>query len=312
VDTVQAKFIASVFEEIFSSPLSFPQLELKTSITYPDELTKENIANVRFYTTIQDFKINIYRDGRNPFKKYIEKPNWFEPEEILNSPNIIWEFLEYLGATDSQGDKRKKWMLEASSFLLKECDGQAFNLLEKADYDVERVREIIADENEIGYSRKKADMFIRDMLDWGIWSTELGIENLNVASDTNTIRVALRSGLINSEFPLLASYLDIYSYQYGFVDQKTQEGWRTVWEEWRKIPNNHCPKSPASMDYLIYKSIGKKYCLLNKRKCNDCVLNKVCPTEKRNLKPPKSISMLGSTGWDRGKTDSGGGGGIMS
>ncbi|BDG32751.1 hypothetical protein PthBH41_24630 [Parageobacillus thermoglucosidasius] len=308
----QARKIAEIFEQIFSSPSSFPQLELNTKITNTKGLSKENIANVRFYTAIQDFKINIYKDGRNPFQKYLEKPEWFEPEKIVESPNIILEFLEYLGATGSQGDKRIKWMLEASKFLLETCNGQAYNLLEICNNDLELVRKLISDERDIGFSRKKADMFIRDMLDWNIWDTDIGIEKLNVASDTNTIRVALRTGLLELDFPLLASYLDVYCYQYGLVDYKTQEGWRTVWEEWKKIPNNHCPKTPASMDYLIYKSIGKKYCKLNKRKCEECVLNQVCPPDKRNLKPPRSISIYGQTGWESGKTDAGGGGGIMS
>lgn len=312
IDRKQAKKIAEVFEKIFSNPESFPELQIKTSITYPEQLTKQNIANIRFFTAIQDFKINIYKNGRNPFEKYLEKPEWFEPTEIIEKPEYILEFLDYLDATGSQGDKRKKWMLAAANFLLEECDGQAYNLIKLAEGDVEKIRNFIADKSEIGYSRKKADMFIRDMLDWEVWDTNIGVEKLNVASDSNTMRVALRTGLINPEFPLLASYLDIYGLQYVYVDKKTQEGWRIVWEEWKKLPNNHCPKSPASMDYLIYRSIGKKFCWLNKRKCEKCILNEVCPLEKRNLKPPKAISIHGMTGWISGKTDNGGGGGIMA
>lgn len=67
-----------------------------------------------------------------------------------------------------------------------------------------------------------------------------------------------------------------------------------------------------NMDYLIYKSIGRKSCLLNARKCNKCIMNDICPIEKRKLKPPKSISIKGMTGWESGSTDEGGGGGIMS
>lgn len=173
---------------------------------------------------------------------------------------------------------------------------------------------MLADVNEIGYSRKKADMFIRDMFDWNIWVPGKNRDKLNVASDSNTMRVALRSGLLETEIPLLTSYLGVYCYQYSLVDDMTQEAWRIVWNEWNKIPDNSAPPAPASMDYLIYKSIGKKCCLKNKRKCSTCVMNTICPNDrkKRNLKSPKSISIMGMTGWESGRTDDGGGGGIMA
>ena len=43
-----------------------------------------------------------------------------------------------------------------------------------------------------------------------------------------------------------------------------------------------------------------------------CIMNDICPEEKRNLKPPKSISIKGMTGWESEITDDGGGGGIMA
>ena len=203
-------------------------------------------------------------------------------------------------------------MLAAADFLIEKCNGDAYDIFSMCNQDVIRVRELIADLNKIGFSRKKADMFIRDMFDWDVWQAGKNIEEMNVASDTNTMRVALRTGVLETQIPLLASYLDVYCYQYSYMDAMTQRAWRTVWDEWRKIPNNSCPQTPASMDYFIYKSIGKSNCKPNARKCAICVLDSVCPQEKRNLKPPKSISIIGMTGWESGKTDGGGGGGIMS
>lgn len=311
INVEQAKKIAKVFEDVFAFKEKYPNIEISPQIN-KEGLSKSNIANVRFFTAIQDFKINIYKAGRDPFQKYLEKPEWFTASLIVESQNNILDFLKYIEATGSQGDKRQKWMLNAAQFLLDFCDGDAFNLFTLCKEDVIKIRELIADGQDFGYSRKKADMFIRDMIDWGVWNATQNLDKMNVASDTNTMRVALRTGLLEIPIPLLASYLDVYCYQYSLVDSLTQSGWRTVWEEWRNIPENHCPSTPASMDYLLYKSIGKANCKQNARKCDKCLLNEVCPKEKRNLKPPKSISILGLTGWESGRTDGGGGGGIMA
>lgn len=311
INQEKAKEIAETFEMVFANIDNYSHLEVSPPVNRQG-LSAENICNVRFFTAIQDFKIDIYKQGRDPFQKYIENPEWYEAQHIIDDESNIIGFLQYLGATGSQGDKRQKWMLEAAKFLVNECQGNAINLINICNKSILQVRELIADNNEIGYSRKKADMFIRDMIDWEVWEGNEEVSELNVASDANTMRVALRSGLVDTSIPLLASYMDVYCFQYGLVDNVTQEGWRTVWMEWRKIPNNHCPPSPASMDYLIYKSIGKACCKPNQRKCNLCILDSVCPEQKRILKTPKSISIYGMTGWESGKTDAGGGGGIMS
>lgn len=311
INEKQATKIAKKFDEVFLDRTKYADIEISPQINKTG-LTPNNIANVRFFTAIQDFNINIYKEGRDPFQQFLVTPHWFDAYKIYNNKSIILDFLNYLGATGSQGDKRMKWMNDAAKFLIEYCDGDAYNIYEKCDNDVLKVRSLLADEMEIGYSRKKSDMFLRDMLDWKIWKPGKNIEHLNVASDSNTMKVALRTGLLEISIPLLASYLDVYCYQYGLIDKMTQSSWRRVWEIWKQIPNNSCPASPASMDYLIYKSIGKKRCLLNARKCDKCILDDICPAEKRKLKPPKSISIKGMTGWDRGSTDEGGGGGIMS
>lgn len=307
----QANMIAKKFDDVFSNRDKYAGIEISPKIN-KEGLTINNIANVRFFTAIQDFKINIYKQGRDPFQQFLKRPEWFNANIIVNSKSTIYEFLDFLDATGSQGDKRTKWMQHAAEFLLERCDGDAYNICTKCDNDVLEVRNLLADEIEIGFSRKKADMFLRDMLDWKVWESVKNVEHLNVASDSNTMRIALRTGLLELPIPLLASYLDIYSYQYGLMDTMTQKAWRMVWDKWKKLPDNKCPSTPASMDYMIYKSIGKANCLLNARKCDKCIMSDICPTEKRNLKPPKSISIKGMTGWESGITDEGGGGGIMA
>jgi hypothetical protein len=111
--------------------------------------------------------------------------------------------------------------------------------------------------------------------------------------------------------------------------------WRKVWDEWGKLPNNHRPPTPASIDYFIYQ-MGKTVCNKTARKCypmkkvdkkwlirhkimdrlmiNDgyCIFNNICQLERKILHPPKSISQKQRTGWDTGITDEGGGLGISS
>lgn len=311
VDEQKAEQVAQELEKVFAQPQQFPKLVLQPPINR-ENVSDQAVANVRFFTTIQDFKIDIYKGGRNPFKQFLQRPDWFTSAELLATPDKIHEFLQWLEATSSQGDKRFGWMLAGARLLQENFQGDAYKIAQACHSDAEVIQEFLASKGDIGYSKKKADMFIRDMLDWGIWSLKSNIDKVNVASDSNTMRVALRTGILNTQLPLLASYLDVYCYQYGLIDQMTQFAWRTVWEEWGRLPRNHRPASPASMDYLLYGSIGKKLCRKTTPKCGDCIFDTVCAIDSRHLKPPKSISRKGMTGWDSGSTDSGGGGGIMS
>lgn len=85
-----------------------------------------------------------------------------------------------------------------------------------------------------GYGNKKADMFVRDMVVLGIWQNVTGFERINVASDVNTIKVALRTGIIRTAIPLVSSFLDIFCYQYEYIDEMNAAAWRRVWEIWTK------------------------------------------------------------------------------
>jgi len=194
----------------------------------------------------------------------------------------------------------------------------------------------LTSEERYGFSTKKTHMFLRDMADLGVWTYKRNIEKLDVMSDKNTMRVALRTGIIQFRIPLLASFLDVFCYQYTIVDRLNREAWRTVWEEWGKISGNHRPPTPASIDYLIFR-LGKIACRPNKRLCPPehqisekkyeslisqdklifredryCIFKDVCKLERKILNAPNSISIEGRTGWKSGKTNEGGGGGISS
>lgn len=310
IDDSQCQKIAEALEPIYAQPEKFLHYQIRPPLDrvgIPDKA----VANVRFFTAIQDFKINIHKGGRNPFEQYNKTPKWFTASEILNNPDLISSFLGYLEATGSQGDKRTKWMLAAAQYLVEEHQDDAFNIFKNYRENAGTIREELASRRYLGYSYKKADMFLRDMAEWGIWSYPDNAHLVNVASDANTMRIALRTGIVRTAFPLLASYLDVYCYQYGAIDTECAKAWRRTWELWAEIDENHRPATPASMDYLLYQSIGKKVCRPTPN-CSICLFNKVCPENTRNLNPPKSISQKGMTGWDSGATNEGGGGGIMS
>ena len=81
------------------------------------------------------------------------------------------------------------------------------------------IKKALAEPEKYGFSRKKADMFLRDMADLKVWKYKKNIEEINVMSDKNTMRIALRTGILQFRIPLLASYLDVYCYQYSLVDR---------------------------------------------------------------------------------------------
>jgi hypothetical protein len=274
-------------------------------------LSDEAVANVRFLTVIQDFKIDLHKQGRNPYAKYCETPEWFDANAILARPTLVDSFLGYLEAR-SQGDKRRGWMIQAARFLVEHYNGDAYQLFDRHDGDAVAIQRALCEPGDIGYSEKKANLFLRDMADWGIWRYRQNYDKVDVASDANTMRIALRTGILKTRMPLLASYLDVCCYQYSLIDEWTRQAWRTVWEEWRHADEGAAPPTPASMDYVLYGSIGKRLCRPSRKKCEFCVFNDVCPEDTRNLNPPKSISIYGATGWESGKTNAGGGGGIMS
>ena len=319
--------IAKVLEGIYRDNAIKVQLDTL-------DLTREEIANVRFFTAIQDFNIDVHARS-NPFEFYRRHPDCFKPEKVKSNDLLIDELLNFLGA-QSQRDKRKPWMLNSARLLVEKYDSSAYKINEVHNGNVAEIVKALTTEERYGFSIKKAHMFLRDMADLGVWKYNRNIEKLDVMSDKNTMRVALRAGILQFRIPLLASFLDVFCYQYSLVDSLNREAWRTVWEEWDRISNNHRPPTPASMDYLIFR-LGKIACRPNRRFCPPeeevtakkleslipqdrlifradryCIFTDVCQLERKMLNAPHSISIEGRTGWKSGKTTEGGGGGISS
>jgi len=319
--------IAKVLEDVYKANTIRVQLDTL-------DLTKKEIANVRFFTAIQDFNIDIHARS-NPFEFYKRHPDCFDPKRVKNNDLLVDELLNFLGA-QSQRDKRKPWMLNSANLLVEKYHSSAYEISDAHNEDVIEIVKALTAKEGYGFSIKKAHMFLRDMADLGVWKYKRNVEKLDVMSDKNTMRVALRTGILQFRIPLLTSFLDIFCYQYSLVDKLNREAWRKVWLDWDKISNNHRPATPASIDYLIFR-LGKIACRRNKRFCPPergvsdkkleslipqdrlifradryCIFSEVCKLDRKILNAPHSISIEGRTGWKSGKTNEGGGGGISS
>lgn len=333
-------------------------------------LSDEDICRIRFLTANQDFR------GSRSFSYFAEL---FECDNsIFDENNILADPDDFLKKIDvgslSQNDKRLKYAVNIAQFLLKhKCT--PFELIDKFNHDIFSLRNALIACNA-GYGNKKADMFIRDMVVLGIWQGVTGFECINVASDVNTIKVALRTGIIRTAIPLVSSFLDIFCYQYEYIDDMNANAWRRVWEIWvQKYPNESI-SSPCLMDYFVYNVVGRQFCkeslyiftcpnghefrwhssrnstcqvcyqqgirrvpasLVGKcmpceddmggvairntkyvksmpaeQKLSKCPFTDIC-ADKKHLRPPKSISIMGQTGWQSAYTNIGdGGGGLMA
>lgn len=334
-------------------------------------LTKEQVCRVRFLTANQDFR------GSRSFS---DLARVFESDNsIFDENNIKEDPLDFLKAIEvgtlSQNDKRINYAKNISGFLLAHgCS--PYEIINKYNRDVYSLRNAIIACNA-GYGNKKADMFIRDMVVLGIWMNVTGFENINVASDINTIKIALRTGIIKTEIPLVSSFLDIFCYQYSYIDDMNAKAWRRVWEIWNdKYPNEQIA-SPCLLDYFVYNVVGRQFCkeslsifkgdncghifrwhsgqnktcqvchaqgvkrqpasvinkvmpccdnegyvaihmsdyvksLPNNKKIHKCPFSDIC-ADRKHMMPPKSISILGQTGWQSAYSIKGqGGGGLMA
>jgi hypothetical protein len=215
-------------------------------------LTPKAIAQVRFFTANQDFR----KPPENPYGRYLEDPDRFDPNEITEDPA---DFVKFIGITDlSQTDKRLDYARNAAKFLL-DNSISAYDIRNKFNNDAVKIRESLVNTSNMGYGSKKANMFIRDMVEMGVWPDLNNFDKVDVASDINTMKLALRTGIIKTDIPLISSFLDIFCYQYSFVDEMSAKAWRTVWEEWKNIDPKTVPSSPCQMDFLLYR-IGREYC----------------------------------------------------
>ncbi len=329
-------------------------------------LTNDAVCKIRFLTANQDFS------GSREFNKladiYKKDPEVFSIESIIENPEQFINKIEVVGL--SQNDKRTLYAKEIAKFF-KDHGCEPIDVIDAYDGDVVALKNDLTTRGR-GFAEKKANMVIRDMYVHGIWTNISRFEEIDVPSDINTVKVALRTGILTSAIPLISSFLDIFSPQYAIVDRMNANAWKRVWEIWNeKFPNEAIP-SPCMLDYFVYRTVGREFCKPNlytytcenghklkwhngqKRKCPECggkfvqktrclpcmdkdgymVIQNTnfyksgfaksnidsCPfqdicveTNKRNLQPPKSISIRQSTGWETAYTKKGdGGGGLMA
>ncbi len=357
---VFVKFGKEVFYELYS--------------TY--SLKASEVCKIRYFSANQDFRGS--RTFKDLFEKFSDDPSIFDKNEIYKAPE---DFLKNIGITSlSQNDKRMKYAKTAAQVLI-EKDIEPFDLFAFFQKDLFEIRKFILANRGTGFGNKKTDMFLRDMVILGIWKNPTNFDKIDVSSDVNTVKVALRTGILKTSIPLVSSLLDIFCYQYSLIDEMNALAWRKVWELWIKKFSTESIESPCLMDYFIYRIVGKDFCneklylfecetkkhifkwhsgrnktcqvcFKNKVKNNAYVINKILPcTDKegyiaidksnfvsgdnpilpnlkecpfeivckpktitfKKLNPPKSISILGQTGWESAKTRKDvGGGGLMS
>lgn len=339
-------------------------------------LTSEQICKVRFFSANQDFRGS--RDFKVLADKFSSDPSVFDKNIIFEIPE---DFLKHIGITSlSQNDKRIKYAKTAAQILI-DLKIEPYNLFEYFAKDVLKIRDYLSNQRGSGFGFKKIDIFIRDMILLNVWENPINFDKINVASDINTIKVALRSGILKTKIPLISSFMDIFCYQYGLIDEMNALAWRKVWEKWKLKHPENCIESPCLIDYFIYRIIGKEFCketlyffqcksenhlfkwhsshnqscqlcygkgkrskayIIKKvlpctdkdgkisitknnfvkdtnallRGLEECPFITVCCPQSENfikLNPPKSISILGQTGWDSARTRRNeGGGGLMS
>ena len=339
-------------------------------------LKPPEICKIRYFSANQDFRGT--RDFSVLCRKYQDDPSIFEASKINDNPE---DFLKNIGIVSlSQSDKRIKYAKTASQILL-EKNIEPFDLFAYYNNDVSKFKEFLITQKGSGFGNKKIDMFIRDMVVLQVWKNPLNFSEIDVASDINTTKVALRTGILKTAIPLLSSFLDIFCYQYTLIDEMNAAAWRKVWELWKNKYANECVESPCLIDYLVYRIIGKEFCKESlciyecetkshqfkwhsprNKTCQVCHINKVnnkakviakvlpctdnegylvigknkfvsgenplllnireCPfvsvcnpkdIKFKKLNPPKSISILGRTGWETAKVKRDeGGGGLMS
>ena len=343
-----------------------------TEVWNTQGLSNEEVCRIRLLTANQDFRGS--RNFQELAQIYKNDPLIFYENNIQDSPE---DFVNNINtALLSQNDKRINFAKNICKFLI-EHKSTPYSIISSFNNDVALFRKELINSNS-GYGNKKADMFIRDMVVLGIWENVINFDKINVASDINTVRVALRTGILKSAIPLVSSFLDIFCYQYEYVDEMSALAWRKVWEKWNLLYPAENIKSPCLLDYFIYNVVGKQLCReilyyytcenghnfkwhsARKKYCDVChkegnrnilakcikktlpcddpkgsiaiqqtpfVISNVaspnyeqCPFYRiclengnRNLMPPKSISILGQTGWSSAYSEKGyGGGGLIA
>lgn len=367
VDEVKCEEVAEALHNVYilTDGKAFTQIYDKCG------LTNEQVCQIRMLTANQDFR------GARVFSElaaiYKDDPSSFDPNFIADNPASFINKLELSNL--SQSDKRNTYAENIAKFILSHgCT--PYELIGQYDNNIYNFRNALINCVSAGYGNKKADMLVRDMYVLGIWTDINNFDKIDVASDVNTIKVALRTGILKTAIPLVSSFLDIFCHQYAYIDKMNAIAWRKVWEIWTAKYPSESLESPCLMDYFVYRVVGRQFCKENlymyecenghrfawhsprNSKCQVCFAEehkhvlaelklrlmpcssdegeiailqteyvkslpkdkklKQCPfkeicNENKKLMPPKSISILGQTGWTTAYTEIGiGGGGLMA
>ena len=336
-------------------------------------LSPEDICRVRFMSANQDFRGS--RDFSELAKIFNNDNSIFDIAQIEADPQSFLKDIKVFNL--GQSDKRISYAKNVAEFVLAH-GGEPYKMIENFGFDIYALRTAIIECFGAGYGNKKTDMFLRDMIVLNVWKNTKHIDELDVASDVNTIKVALRLGILSTSIPLVSSFLDIFCHQYSYIDDMNALAWRKVWEIWARKYPKETVISPCMIDYFVYNVVGRQFCKkslaifecdehkhkfawhsLQNRTCQICykndkrnrvkahVIERVMPCEhpdgkiaiantayvlglsedkkitqcpfasicsnKKHLEPPKSISILGQTGWTSAYTmKEQGGGGLMA
>ena len=362
IDVSTCRQVAEVLLDVYQKT-GGKAFESDSGVMNRDDLTDEEVCRVRLLTANQDFRGS--RNYSELVKLYKKDKTWFDIDRIKYDPEGFLSYIDVIKL--SQTDKRKDYAINICGFIESCNTRNPFNTIDHFDGDLEAFRNGLIKYSGAGYGEKKTDMFIRDMVVSGVWRGKKNFDKINVASDVNTITVALRTGILKTGIPLVSSFLDIFSYQYGLIDSFNAKAWRCVWEEWNKLSETDVVASPCMLDFFIYRTVGKEFCSprLVHYKCDNghdfywnrkllkckggkncsanihliaqtlpcesddasavitktdfyqycksytqCPFKPVCDNGgRKNQNPPKSISILGGTGWQSAYAEEGAGGG---
>ena len=174
------------------------------------ELSPEDICRIRLFTANQDFRGS--RDFSELAEIFEDDDTIFDEDKIISDPA---GFVKNIGLSDlSQNDKRQTYAKKIAEFV-KSKNVSPFGLISCFNNNVYDLRNALINCVSSGYGNKKADMFVRDMVVLNIWTNVIDFEKIDVASDVNTIKVALKTGVLKTSIPLVSSFLDIFCHQYG-------------------------------------------------------------------------------------------------
>ena len=210
INTENCEKVADALHNIFiiTNGKAFTEIWDKCS------LSDEDVCRVRLFTANQDFRGSL--EFAALAKKFKVDPTIFDEDNIIADPD---GFIADIGlAKKSQSEKRTDFASAIATFI-KRHDCAPIEIINAYNNNVSQFREALVGCNA-GFGYKKADMFIRDMVVHGIWNKVERFDEIDVASDVNTMKVALRTGILTTAIPLLSSFLDIFCYQYEYIEQQ--------------------------------------------------------------------------------------------